>query len=128
VSLDFARPLLHAAALSLAGSAAGGAWHVAARDVSAAKVAAGDSAYRAARTALQVHGAVGYTAEYSLGLWFTKVRALVAAWGTASWHRARVLELVTAAPVDPAETEPPVEPAAPVEPAPGVEPVETRRG
>jgi alkylation response protein AidB-like acyl-CoA dehydrogenase len=104
VSLDFARPLLHAAALSLAGSAAGGPWHVAARDVSAAKVAAGDSAYRAARTALQVHGAVGYTAEHSLGLWLTKVRALVAAWGTASWHRGRVLELVTAAGVEPVET------------------------
>ena len=113
VSLDFARPLLHAAALSLAGSAAGGPRQVAARDVSAAKVAAGNSAYRAARTALQVHGAVGYTAEHSLGLWFTKVRALVGAWGTPARHRARVLQQVTAPAVEPA---PPIEP---VESGPG---------
>ena len=50
------RPLLHGAALSAAIAAD------AARDVSAAKVACGDAAYRAARTALQVHGAIGYTA------------------------------------------------------------------
>ena len=48
-----------------------------ARDISAAKVACTDAAYRAARTALQVHGAIGYTSEYDLALWLTKVRALV---------------------------------------------------
>jgi len=78
--LEFARPLLHAAAVTMAP-----------RDVSAAKVAAGQAAYLAARTGLQVHGAIGYTAEYPLGLRLTKVRALVAAWGTAAWHRGRVL-------------------------------------
>ena len=62
----------------------------AARDVSAAKVACTDAAYRAARTALQVHGAIGYTAEYDLALWITKVRALTSAWGTQAEHRARV--------------------------------------
>jgi len=61
------------------------------RDVSAAKVACTDAAYRAARTSLQVHGAIGYTAEYDLSLWLTKVRALASAWGTQSVHRARVL-------------------------------------
>ena len=100
VGLDFARPLIYGAALSIGGGDAS-------RDVSAAKVAAGDSAYRAARTALQVHGAIGYTAEHDLGLWITKVRALVGAWGTPSFHRARVLDAL-------------------VEPTPVVEPVETR--
>ncbi len=90
VALDFARPLLYVAALSLqAGSCD------AARDVSAAKVAVGDAAYAAARTALQVHGAIGYTAEHDLGLWITKVRALVNAWGTPAVHRARVHEAIT---------------------------------
>ncbi|MEV6233197.1 acyl-CoA dehydrogenase family protein [Saccharopolyspora shandongensis] len=89
VALDFARPLLHGAALSV-GSAD------AARDVSAAKIAASDSAYLASRTALQVHGAIGYTLEHDLGLWITKVRALIAAWGTTSTHRARVLAAITA--------------------------------
>jgi alkylation response protein AidB-like acyl-CoA dehydrogenase len=61
------------------------------RDVSAAKVAAADAAYLAARTGLQVHGAIGYTAEHPLGLWLTKVRALAGAWGTPAFHRARLL-------------------------------------
>ena len=85
IALDFARPLVWGAALDPT-----------ARDVSAAKVAAGDAAYLAARVALQVHGAIGYTAEYDLSLWLVKIRALQSAWGTNAWHRARILEsLVT---------------------------------
>ena len=80
--LELARPLLYGAAL---------AGETFARDVSAAKVMAGDAAHLAARTALQVHGAIGYTAEHDLGLRLTKVRALAGAWGTGSFHRARVL-------------------------------------
>jgi alkylation response protein AidB-like acyl-CoA dehydrogenase len=83
VALDLARPLLFGAALALASPTAD-------RDVSAAKVACSDAAYRAARTALQVHGAIGYTAEYDLALWLTKVRALTFAWGTQRMHRDRV--------------------------------------
>jgi len=80
--LELARPLLYGAAV---------AGDMFTRDVSAAKVMAGDAAYLAARTALQVHGAIGYTAEHDLGLRLTKVRALAGAWGTGSFHRARVL-------------------------------------
>jgi alkylation response protein AidB-like acyl-CoA dehydrogenase len=39
-----------------------------------------------------VHGAIGYTREFDLGLWITRIRALVGAWGTPAYHRARVLE------------------------------------
>ena len=53
---------------------------------------AGDAAYLASRTGLQVHGAIGYTQEFDLSLWITKVRALVGAWGTPAYHRARLLE------------------------------------
>lgn len=91
VALDFARPLVYVAAMSLRD----GSSH-ASRDVSAAKVAIADAAYAAARTSLQVHGAIGYTAEHDLGLWITKVRALVTAWGTPALHRGRVLEAITA--------------------------------
>ena len=86
IGLEFARPLLDAAATALADDAA-----TAGRDVSAAKVACADAAYRAARAALQVHGAIGYTAEHDLSLWLGKVRALVPAWGSQAEHRARVM-------------------------------------
>ena len=86
IGLEFARPLLDAAAVALADDAA-----TAGRDVSAAKVACADAAYRAARAALQVHGAIGYTAEHDLSLWLGKVRALVPAWGSQAEHRARVM-------------------------------------
>lgn len=90
IALDFARPLVQGAALSL---------HTAdgSRDVSAAKVACADAAYLASRVGLQVHGAIGYTREFDLSIWITKVRALVSAWGTTAHHRRRVLDaLVTA--------------------------------
>ncbi len=46
---------------------------------------------QAARAALQVHGAIGYTQEHDLHLWLTKVRALAGAWGSQAEHRARVM-------------------------------------
>ncbi|GIE75145.1 hypothetical protein Aph02nite_10950 [Actinoplanes philippinensis] len=79
----------------------------AARDVSAAKVACGEAALLAARTALQVHGAIGYTREHDLGRYLTRVRALHLSWGTADWHRRRILtELTAAAPAAPAPVRP----------------------
>ncbi len=100
IGLEFARPLLDAAAAALdeqaqtdlAPGAAGSDSGVhSARDVSAAKIACTDAAYRAARVALQVHGAIGYTQEHDLHLWLTKVRALAGAWGSQAEHRARVM-------------------------------------
>ncbi|MEV5879514.1 acyl-CoA dehydrogenase family protein [Streptomyces sp. NPDC052101] len=86
LALEFAQPLLHAAALALAAEdpAAG-------REIAAAKVTAGEAAYTAARTALQLHGAVGYTDELDLSLWMRKARPLRDAWGTPADCRARVL-------------------------------------
>ncbi len=86
VSLELARPMLYGAAIAVADNSP-----TLARDVSAAKVACTDAAYRASRASLQVHGAIGYTAEYDLVLWLTKVRALVSAWGTPAVHRSRVM-------------------------------------
>lgn len=79
IALDFARPLVDGAA-------------VGAISPSAAKVACADAAYLASRTGLQVHGAIGYTQEFDLSIWLTKVRALLTAWGTPAHHRARILE------------------------------------
>ncbi|WP_134728649.1 acyl-CoA dehydrogenase family protein [Amycolatopsis nivea] len=81
VALDFARPLV-----------LGAAREPSARAISAAKVATSDAAQLAARTGLQLHGAIGYTLECDLSLWLLRVRALVGCWGTPAVHRARVLE------------------------------------
>lgn len=83
VALSFARPLIWNAALR-AGEADTD------RAVSAAKVAASDAAMLAARTSLQVHGAIGYTAEHTLRIWLGLAPALSSVWGTPAFHRARI--------------------------------------
>ena len=86
IALELARPLVYGAALALADGSPDTA-----RDVSAAKVAAGEAALLAARSALQTHGAIGFTAEYDLSLWLLRVQALRSAWGDPTEHRRRVL-------------------------------------
>ncbi|WP_369168629.1 acyl-CoA dehydrogenase family protein [Streptomyces sp. R28] len=80
IALEFARPLIFGAALTMAPA-----------DIAAAKVTACEAAYATARTALQLHGAIGYTAEYDLSLWLTKARALRTVWGDPDVCRAEVL-------------------------------------
>ena len=64
-----------------------------ARDVSAAKVAAAEAGLLAARSALQTHGAIGFTQEHDLGLLLLRAQALRSAWGdtrrtgAAYWRR-----------------------------------------
>jgi alkylation response protein AidB-like acyl-CoA dehydrogenase len=90
IAVELARPLVYGAALSLAADSPD-----AARDVSAAKAAAADAALLAARSALQTHGAIGFTAEHDLSLWLLRVQALRPAWGDPTMHRRRVLEALT---------------------------------
>ena len=87
IAVELARPLVYGAALALADRAP-----ETARDVSAAKVAAADAALLSARSALQTHGAIGFTAEHDLSLQLLRVQALRPAWGDPTWHRRRVLE------------------------------------
>lgn len=89
IALELARPLIYGAALSLAQDSADTA-----RDVSAAKVAASDAALLAAHSALQTHGAIGFTSECDLSLWLLRVQALRPAWGDPTAHRRRVLEAI----------------------------------
>jgi hypothetical protein len=58
--------------------------------VSMAKVMACDAAALAARTALQVHGAIGYTWEQDLHIWMRRAWSLEMAWGRNDFHRRRV--------------------------------------
>ncbi|MFW5417629.1 acyl-CoA/acyl-ACP dehydrogenase [Nocardiopsis sp. CNT-189] len=88
IELEFAGSLVYGAAVAHGGPDA-------ARDASAAKAAASEAAYRAARTALQLHGAIGYTDEFDLSLWIRKARALHTAWGSPAHHRGRVMAALT---------------------------------
>ena len=89
LAVEFARPLVQRAAYSLAQ-----ATPTASRDCSAAKVGAAQAAEQAARTAIQVHGAIGYTDELDLQYWLKRVWWLVPAWGDAITHRAKVAAAV----------------------------------
>jgi len=87
IALELARPLVYGAALSVADESP-----ETARDVSAAKVAASDAALLAARSALQTHGAIGFTQEHDMSLSLLRVQALRSAWGDPALHRRRLLE------------------------------------
>lgn len=89
VAVEFAWPLVLAAG-----------WAQAARSqdaavlTSAAKARASDVARRVARTAIQCHGAMGYTTEYDLHVFVKRAWALAPAWGDAAAHRALVAERI----------------------------------
>jgi len=89
LAIEFAAPAVYRAAWSLANDQP-----TVPRDVSMAKAMAGDAAEQAARVALQVHGAIGYTFESDLHLWMKRVWALSPAWGDAAFHRRRVADAV----------------------------------
>ena len=80
IALDFARPLVF-----------GAACETSELSVSAAKVGAYDAAYLASRTALQVHGAIGYTLECDVSIWMQRVLELKTVAGSPQWHRDRIL-------------------------------------
>lgn len=94
IAIEMARPLLWSGALAVAENPE--APEAAVREVSAAAVACGEAAALACRNSLQIHGAIGYTMEHDLGLLLTKSRALQAAWGSASYHRGRILAVIEA--------------------------------
>ncbi len=87
VKLEYARPVVQRAAHSVANASPGRAVHV-----SMAKLTAGDAASFGAKTALQAHGAIGYTWEQDLHLWMRRAWSLENAWGRSSFHLGRIRE------------------------------------
>ena len=63
--------------------------------VSRAKARASDAAMRITREAIQMHGGIGYTDEYDVGLYLRKAMVLANLFGSAALHRARYAELAT---------------------------------
>lgn len=89
VALEFARPVLWRAAYALDHGHARAPIHV-----SHAKLAATDAAMQAAETAIQVHGAMGYTYEVDLHYWMKRAWALAGAWGDRAFHLRRLDDAV----------------------------------
>ena len=101
VKLEYARPVVQRAAHSVATGAEQRAVHV-----SMAKLTAGEAANFGAKTALQAHGAIGYTWEQDLHLWMRRAWSLEHAWGRGSFHLGRVREALFAGalPIGPGTT------------------------
>ena len=64
---------------------------------SRAKARTADSAARIAKEGIQMHGAIGFSEEYDLGLYVKRVLVLTAWLGGAVWHRRRYAALAPAA-------------------------------
>ena len=91
VKVEFARPVVHAAAAELPlGTLASRA------RIAHAKIAAGSAADVASRMAVQAHGAMGMTWEVDLHFFLKRAFALNYAWGTPAQHRETVMARVTA--------------------------------
>lgn len=81
VALEFARPVVWRAAQAVQDRLDSASLHV-----SHAKLAAADAGYLAAESAIQVHGAMGYTYEVDLHFWMKRTWALAGGWGSRGFH------------------------------------------
>lgn len=93
VAIEFARPVIHAAAAefdrdSLASRAR----------IAHAKIAAGEAADLAARNTLQMFGAMGFTREADLHFWLKRAHGLHRAWGSVADHMATVSNRIATLP------------------------------
>jgi len=93
VKVEFARPVVHTAAAEF------DCKNLAARArLAHAKIAAGEAADLATRSAVQVHGAMGMTWEVELHYFLKRAQALNYAWGTRAGHMATVIERIRTLP------------------------------
>ena len=96
VKIEFARPVVYAAA----GQLSQGDVFSRAR-VSHARLAAAEAADLACRTATQVHGAMGYSWEVDVHFFLKRALALSSWWGDARFHRERVAARAFTLPLGP---------------------------
>lgn len=89
VALEYSKAPVHRAAWSVSQGHGQAGVHV-----SHAKIAASEAALLAAKNAIQVHGAMGYTWEVDLHLFMKRAWALDASWGDRAFHKQRVANFV----------------------------------
>jgi alkylation response protein AidB-like acyl-CoA dehydrogenase len=99
VKIEFARPVVYAAAAQLAQ-----ANDFSRARISHAKLAAAEAADLACRTAIQVHGAMGYSWEVDVHFFLKRALALSSWWGDARFHRERVAARAFGQPLGPDRT------------------------
>lgn len=97
VKIEFARPVVHAAAFAPTGDPMGSEIP----RVAHAKLAAAEAADLAARTAVQVFGAMGMTNEADVHFFLKRVLALKTVHGTPAQHMASVIYRVLDLPTGP---------------------------
>lgn len=95
VKVEFVKPVLWRAAYALQHGHARAPIHI-----SHAKLAATDAAVFAAETAIQIHGAMGYTYEVDLHFWMKRAWALAGAWGDRTFHLKRIDDAVIGGGID----------------------------
>ncbi|WP_043837627.1 acyl-CoA dehydrogenase family protein [Muricoccus aerilatus] len=88
IQIVLTRASVEGAAADLNAGAAGDARRAL---VSRAKARAAEAALRVTREAVQLHGAIGYTDEYDIGLFLRKAMVTANAFGSAALHRARYM-------------------------------------
>ncbi len=89
IKIEFAKPMVHRAAYSLAKDDAEKTLHVA-----MGKIYASECATFVAKQALQVHGAIGYTIECDLHFFMKRAWALAAAYGDTHTLRRRIADVL----------------------------------
>ena len=89
VKIEFARPVVQAAAAEFCLDTL-----PARARIAHAKIVAGEAADLATRTAVQVHGAMGFTWEVDVHFFLKRVHALHRAWGTPAQHMATAIERI----------------------------------
>jgi len=99
VKIEFARPVVHAAAADFSARDA-----MSRGRISHAKLVAAEAADAGVRTALQAHGAMGYSWEVDVHFFLKRALALTHAWGGPSFHRARVAARIFQHPIGPEHT------------------------
>ena len=91
IALELTRASVHSAAATLDDASSNAAEKQAA--VSRAKARASEAALLVTRQAIQLHGGIGYTDEYDVGLFLRKAMVLANLYGSAALHRARFAAL-----------------------------------
>ena len=90
ILIEFARPLVQVASWAIDNERSPTENFTVSGEVSAAKALASEAVELACRSALQCHGAIGYTVEHDLQVWLKRGWILASTWGDALFHRRRL--------------------------------------